>query len=67
MDIIKIAHKGKTLDALERFFIYKTSKSKPMINEQFKTNSNVLFDLIIERETDKTKMNRLVRVFNTRL
>jgi hypothetical protein len=50
MDIIKIAHKGKTLDALERFFIYQSSKSNPMMNEQLTTDSNVLFDLIVSRD-----------------
>jgi hypothetical protein len=50
MDIIRIAHKGKTLNALERFFIYKTSGCKPTMNEQFTTDSNVLFDLIVERD-----------------
>jgi hypothetical protein len=50
MDIIKIAQKGKTLDALERLFMYKTSKSKPMMNGQFTTNSNVLFYLIVNRD-----------------
>jgi hypothetical protein len=49
MDIVKIAHKGKTLDALERFFIFQT-KSKPMMNEQFTADSIVLFDLIVERD-----------------
>jgi hypothetical protein len=49
MDIIKIVHKGKTLDALERLFIYKTSKSKLKMNEQFTTDSNVLFDVIVKR------------------
>jgi hypothetical protein len=50
MDIIKITQKGKTLDALERFFTYKTSKSKPMMNAQFTTKSNVLFDLTVNRD-----------------
>jgi hypothetical protein len=43
-------HKGKTLDALERFFTYRTSKSKPMMNEKFTTDSNVLFDMTVKRD-----------------
>jgi hypothetical protein len=50
MDIIEAAHKGKTLNALERFFAYQTSKIKPMMNEQFITNSNVLFDFMVKRD-----------------
>jgi hypothetical protein len=54
MDVITIALKGKTLDVLERFYIYKASKSQIIINEQYATDSNVLFGLIINR--DKNRM-----------
>jgi hypothetical protein len=48
MDIIIIASKGENLDVLKRFYIYKVSKSQIVINEQYTTDSNVLFDLIIK-------------------
>jgi hypothetical protein len=54
MDVIRVASKGKNLNILERFYIYKASKSQIIINEQYATDSNVLFDLIINR--DKNKM-----------
>jgi hypothetical protein len=53
MEVIKIAQKGKHLDALERFYICKTRKNKSILNEQYATDINVLFDLIIN--SDKTK------------
>jgi hypothetical protein len=53
MEVIKIAQTGRRLAALERFYIYKASKNKPILNQQCATDTNVLFDLIINR--DKTK------------
>jgi hypothetical protein len=53
MEAIKTAQKGRHLDAVERFYIYKASKNKPILNEQYATDTNVLFDLVINR--DKTK------------
>jgi hypothetical protein len=55
MDIIKTAHKGKILDVLERFFMYKTSKRKPVMSEQLTTNANVLFGSIVNRDRQKKK------------
>jgi hypothetical protein len=52
--MIRTALKGKNLYVLERFYIYKASKSQIVINEQYSTDSNVPFDLIINR--DKNKM-----------
>jgi hypothetical protein len=43
MEVIKIAQKGRHLDALERFYIYKASKNKPILNEQYATDTSVLF------------------------
>jgi hypothetical protein len=53
MEVIKTAQKGRHLDALEIFYIYKASKNKPILSEQYATDSNALFDLIING--DKTK------------
>jgi hypothetical protein len=53
MDIIRLASKGKNVDALERFYIYKASKSQIIINEQYAFDSDVLFDLIINRDKNK--------------
>jgi hypothetical protein len=53
MEVINIAQKYRHLDALERFYIYKASKNKPILNEQYTTDTSILFDLIING--DKTK------------
>jgi hypothetical protein len=52
MDIVKTAQKGKTLDVMERLCIYKTSKNKSLMNEQFVTDSNALFELAVKTDID---------------
>jgi hypothetical protein len=55
MDVIRIASKGKYLDVLERFYIYKASKSQIVIHEQYATDSNVPFDLFINSNKNKVQ------------
>jgi hypothetical protein len=50
MDILKVVKKGKQLDAYEKFYIYKATKKKQVMNEQHVVENNVLFDLIIDHD-----------------
>jgi hypothetical protein len=52
MEMLKVANKGKYLDIWERFYIYKTSKFKHVLNEQHVGETNVLFDLLINYDHD---------------
>jgi hypothetical protein len=52
MDIIKVSQKGKNFDILERFYIYKATRSKIILNEQHVIDPNVLFDVIIDKDKD---------------
>jgi hypothetical protein len=45
-----MAYKGQTPEALERLYIYKVAKQGPIMNEQFATESNILFDLLVSNE-----------------
>jgi hypothetical protein len=47
MEILKVANKGKYLDIWERFYIYKTSRFKHVLNEQHIGETNVPFNLLI--------------------
>jgi hypothetical protein len=50
MNILKIVNKGIFLDVIERFHIYKTSKVKPIINEQHFDEYNILFEILLKRK-----------------
>jgi hypothetical protein len=47
-DVLKVVQKGKQLDVLERFYIYKASREKHIMNEQYITDQNVLFELLLK-------------------
>jgi hypothetical protein len=47
MDILKVVQKGKRLVVLERFYLYKAGKQKHDMNEQYSTEHNVLFELLM--------------------
>jgi hypothetical protein len=50
MNVIKMENEGKQLDVYERFYIYKATKQKYVMNEQHSDVNNVLFGLIIDYE-----------------
>jgi type II secretory pathway predicted ATPase ExeA len=52
MNVLKVENKGKQLDVNERFYIYKATQQKYVMNEQHADVNNVLFYLIID--CDKT-------------
>lgn len=56
MYVLKTASKGKIFNNLEKFPIYKTSKTLNFINEQNTHDSNLLFDLIINRNKVKFRI-----------
>jgi hypothetical protein len=53
MDVIRTANKGKNLDIPERLYIYKAARNKSILNEQYATDSNVLLNIIINRDKNK--------------
>jgi hypothetical protein len=46
MKIFKFQEKGKYLNALEKFNVYKANKSGMLLNDNFTEISNPIFDLI---------------------
>jgi hypothetical protein len=52
MNVLKVENEGKQLAIYERFYIYKATKQKYVMNEQHAYVNNALFDLIID--CDKT-------------
>jgi hypothetical protein len=44
----------ENMNVLERFYVYKTVKYKPTMNEQLVMDPNILFDIVIDRDTDRS-------------
>jgi hypothetical protein len=48
MDVLHLASKGRMLDTLERFHIYKETKLGTHINENLTVQSNPIFEALIQ-------------------
>ena len=48
MDVIHFANKGRLLDTLERFHIYRDTQLGSQINDKLTTQTNQIFEAIIQ-------------------
>ena len=53
MEVINIVKKGKIMDTLEKFHIYKETKLENQINDKNTITQNILFDTIIQKHTGR--------------
>ena len=58
MEVLHHTKKGKLMDTLERFHIYKVTHENIQINDKNKSRPNVIFDKIIQGETNRQPNNR---------
>jgi len=47
MDIVHITNKGKMMDTLEKYYIYKETKSNNQINDKLTVKPNAIFETLI--------------------
>ena len=47
MDIVHITNKGKMIDTLERYYIYRETKSNNQINDKLTVKPNATFETLI--------------------
>jgi len=50
MDIIHITNNAKMMDTLERFYIYKETKSNNQINDKLTVKANAIFETVIHKD-----------------
>jgi len=50
MDIIHITNKGKMMDTLERFYIYKETKSNKQINDKLTVKATAIFQTVVHED-----------------
>ena len=53
MDIIHIKNKGKMLNTMENFYIYKKARIYNQINDKCTVMPNKIFDTLILKDTDR--------------
>jgi hypothetical protein len=47
MDTVHITNKGKIMDTLERYYIYKETNSNSQINDKLTVKSDAIFETLI--------------------
>jgi hypothetical protein len=51
MDNIHVTNRGKMMDTLERYYIYKETKSNNQINDKLTVKPNAIFKAIIHKDS----------------
>jgi len=57
MDIDHIINKGKMMDTLERYYIYKETKSNNQINNKLTVKPNTIFETLIHEAPHRGHSN----------
>jgi hypothetical protein len=57
MDIVHVINKGKMMDTLERYYIYKETKSNNQINDKLTVKPNAIFKTLIHEASHRGYSN----------
>ena len=58
MEILHPTNKGREMDTLEKFYIYKITCDNIQINDKNTSKTNVIFDTVIREEATRRLTNR---------
>jgi hypothetical protein len=53
METMCITNKGKLMDTLERFYIYRENKINNQINDKLTVKPNIIFETIVQRDSHR--------------
>ena len=56
MEILYITKKGRTMDTIEKYYIYKETKNENQINDKNTIKQNKIYDAIIRGETGSSRL-----------
>jgi hypothetical protein len=57
MDTIPTTNKGKMLNTMEKFYIYKEARINNQINGKCTVQTNTLFDTLNLKDTERARIN----------
>ena len=55
MEIVYVIKKGRTMDTIEKYYIYKETKNDKQINDKNTVKLNKIYDAPIQAETDRLR------------
>jgi hypothetical protein len=50
MDTIHITNKGKMMDMLEKFYIFRETKNNNQINDKLTIKANTMFEVVVQED-----------------
>jgi hypothetical protein len=53
IETIYVTNKGKLMDTLERFYIYRETKINNQINDKLNVNPNIIFETVVQRDSHR--------------
>jgi len=56
MEILYITKEGRTMDTIEKYYIYKETKNGNQINDKNTIKQNRIYDAVIQGETDRSRI-----------
>ena len=54
MEILHITKKGRTMDTIEKYYIYKETKNGNQINDKNTVKQNKIYNAVIQGETGRS-------------
>jgi len=57
MDVIHITNKGRMMNTIERYYIYRETKLNNQINDRLTVQPNVIFETLVQQETHRGQDN----------
>jgi hypothetical protein len=55
VDVLQVAKKGKILDTLERFYIYRETRLGNPINDKLTVQSNLIFEALTNNTPNRRR------------
>jgi hypothetical protein len=53
MDVIHITNKGRMMDTIEKYYIYKEIKLNNQINDKLTVQPNVIFETLVQQDAQR--------------
>jgi len=57
MDIIHITSKGKVMDTIEKYYIYRETKLNNQINDKLTVQPNIIFETLLRQDPPRGPCN----------
>ena len=59
MELLHITNKVRSMDTIEKFYIYKETKNCNHINDKNTVKPNKIYDVVIHGETDRARTRNI--------